>query len=266
MNIRIGFALFFVRLGRFIQTLALSVMRPDDLVQFSQEHYSSLSSVEGWTADALVDTWLTSDEKILLKKIPIDKGHLLLLGMGGGREAVPLAQEGFEVTGVDFVSDMVEKAKESAAKQGLVIKGLVQDISRLDVPQQTYELVWFSGSLYSCIPTRKRRIAMLKKIHTALKSGGYCLCQCHLSRSGKKYPLPDVFRKIFAWMTLGHIRYEPGDVLWGNSEFLHEFSSLDELRSEFSQAGFSFIDSHIYEGGVRVGAILKKIESTSILD
>jgi len=258
MKIRIRFAHFFIRVGRFIQTLAVPVMRPDDLIRFSQEHYSLLRTVQGWTADDLVATWLTPDEKILLEKIPVRTGHLLLLGMGGGREAIPLAEKGFEVTGVDFVTDMVEKAKESASRHGLTIKGLVQDISRLDVPSNTFDLVWFSGSLYSCVPTRKRRVTMLKMIHDSLKTSGYCLCQGHLSRDQKKISIQDIFRKLFAWITLGHIHYESGDKLWGNNEFVHEFSSLDEMRSEFSEAGFFIMDSHIYEAGLRGAVILKK--------
>ena len=266
MKIRIGLARFFIRLGRFIQTLAVPVMRPDDLIRFSQDHYSLSQSIQGWTADILVDTWLTPDEKILLEKIPLKKGTLLLLGMGGGREAIPLAKKGFEVTGIDFVSGMVERATENASRHGLKINGLVQDISRLNVPSGSFDLVWFSGSMYSCIPTRKRRIAMLKKIHATLKPGGICLCQGHLSRDNKRHIFQDAVLKSFAWLTLGHLQYESGDKLWGNTEFVHEFFSLNEMKSELNEAGFFVSDIHVYEAGLRAGVILKKSASYSSTD
>lgn len=53
--------------------------------------------------------------KITSEKIPLKQGRVLVLCMGGGREAIALAQRGFEVVGVDFVPEVLEKARENAA-------------------------------------------------------------------------------------------------------------------------------------------------------
>ena len=53
---------------------------------------------------------LNDDEQKLLAELPEATGkNLLLLGVGGGREAIPLAGMGFRVTGVDYAAAMVER-------------------------------------------------------------------------------------------------------------------------------------------------------------
>ncbi|MBW1887914.1 MAG: hypothetical protein JRI52_06130, partial [Deltaproteobacteria bacterium] len=112
MRPRIILGRFLIRLGRFINSLAVVVMRPDDLVEFGRQTYANPESVENLCRVETVDLGLTSDETGLLEKTPLKKGRLLLLGVGGGREAIPLARMGFDVTGVDFVRDLVERSIE----------------------------------------------------------------------------------------------------------------------------------------------------------
>src|SRR5512136_727202 len=107
MHLRISFGRFLLRTGRFIQSLAVMVMKPGDLVEFTRRTYADPRSQNGWTAPALVDTGLSASERELLDRIPFRRGKLLVLGVGGGREAIPLAKMGFEVTGVDFVPELV---------------------------------------------------------------------------------------------------------------------------------------------------------------
>jgi hypothetical protein len=63
---------------------------------------------------------------------------------------------------------MVERARETAARRGLTIEGLVQEISQLDVPAGCYDVVWLSTAMYSCVPTRAKRVEMLQRIGRAL--------------------------------------------------------------------------------------------------
>jgi SAM-dependent methyltransferase len=232
-------------------------MRPDDLVEFSLQHYARPESVNGWGQKDLVDAGLYPQETALLERLPIKKGRLLLLGVGGGREAIPLAQMGFEVTGVDFVSEMVEKARENAVRHGVEIEGLVQEISKLEVPTGFYDIVWLSAAMYSCVPTRKKRIEMLRRIRRALRPGGYFVCQFHRDTRGRSSRKVEFARKLFAFLTLGNRWYEKGDMLWGNVEFIHTFSSEDELKSEFDEGGFEVVHTDIPEGWARGGAVLR---------
>jgi SAM-dependent methyltransferase len=235
------------------------VMRPDDLVEFGRQKYARPRSVTGWSQDDLLKPGLLPDEMALLEKLPLKAGRLLLLGVGGGREAIPLAQMGFEVTGVDFVPGMVEKARENAARHGLEIEGLVQEISKLDVPADSYDVVWLSSALYSCVPTRNRRVEMLRQIAQALRPGGYCVCQFHWDTIIEHSPKVELARRIVAYLTLGNLSYEKGDMLWGSVEFIHGFLTEEELRSEFEAGGVDMVHLHIPEGRIpRGGAVLVK--------
>jgi hypothetical protein len=48
-------------------------------------------------------------------------------------------------------------------------------------------------------------------------------------------------RRLFAALTLGNLAYEPGDMLWHDVEYVHEFSSEDVLRSELEEGGLSVL-------------------------
>lgn len=246
-----------IRLGKFISSLAVAVMRPDDLVEFGRETYAHPGQVEEFSKGGMVTSGLSPDEKTLLEAIPLNGGRVLLLGVGGGREAIPLARTGFEVTGVDFIPDLVEKAVENAKNEGLKISGLVQEISNLHVPDRSYEVVWLSFRLYSSVPTRRRRIEMLRKIREALSPGGYFVCQ-FLWDTGKGPSRKVVFfRKIVALLSLGNIRYEAGDRLWNHAEFMHAFSTEEALRREFAEAGFEVDHIRISEKMMSGGAVLR---------
>ena len=233
-------------------------MRPDDLIEFSRQFYANPHLVEGLTQEEHTPPELYADEVTLLGKLPKTGGALLLLGVGGGREAIPLARLGFAVTGVDFVPAMVERAKANAARHGLSIEGLVQEISSLNLPAASYEVAWLAAAMYSCVPGRSRRVAMLERIRDTLVPGGHFICQFFWRPSPTDSPRGRLLRKAIAGLTLGNFTYEPGDMLLGNHEFIHAFGSADAVRDEFLAAGFEVTHLQVPQRGVRGGAILKR--------
>ena len=261
MGLRIKFARFLIRLGRFIQSLALMVMKPDDLVEFSRQTYERTDNVESWSTDEIIESGLDDQESALLEKIPLKDGKLLLLGVGGGREAIYLAKKGFEVTGMDFSGGMVKSAIENAKKRGVTISGLVQEISQLDVPDSSYDIVWISTAMYSSIPTRKRRLQMLQKISKALVSGGYFVCQFHWDAGMNVSRKSEFIKNVVSFLTLGNLQYEKGDMLWHNLEFIHAFSNEGDLRSELEEAHLRIEHLQIPEEHMRGGAVLMKGDS-----
>ncbi len=246
MKPRITLGHFLIRIGGFIQSLAVTVMRPDDLVEVSQQKYARSDVINSWGEKDWVNSGLGADEIAFLEKIPLKKGRVLILGVGGGREAIQLARLGYEVTGLDFVPEMVEKARENARRHGVNIEGIVQEFSELDVPAESYNIVWISEMMYSCVPTRKRRVEMLKKIRKALRPGAYFVCQCSCNPNSRPRK-GELLRRTFAFLTLGNFWYEKGDMLWSNMEFVHTFTSEDEFRLEVEDGGFEVFYIHIPE-------------------
>jgi SAM-dependent methyltransferase len=244
MRPRVLMGHFLIRLGRFIQDLAIMIMRPHDLMEFSRQSYTKPRSVNAWGQKDLVDSGLNPDEKRLLNDLSLKEGRILLLGVGGGREAIALARKNYEVTGVDFIPGMVDKAKENAAICGLKIEGLVQEISKLDVPANSYDIVWLSAGSYSSVPTKKRRQEMLKRIGRALKPEGYFVYPFRWALRFEFSPKVQTLRKLFAVFTLGNMEYEKGDMLYNNNEFVHAFSTVEEIRLEFEEGGFEVVHIH----------------------
>lgn len=245
MSKRIKKAKSIVEFGYLLNSLAFMVMRTEDLVAYSQQIYKSPTSITKWGGENSLKDELNNEEKQFLTKLPQKSGDLLMLGLGGGREAIPLARLGFSVTGVDFVPSMIENALENARKAGVRIKGLIQEFSSLNVPPESYDVVWFSTDLYSCIPTREKRIHALQMIFQALRPGGCCICQFNYSEEP-----PDKhkerLKRILARLSGGNLAYEVGDHMsWGYIGFSHTFKENDTLCEEFKAAGFELLDLQI---------------------
>jgi SAM-dependent methyltransferase len=258
MRFRIHLARFLLQLGDLIKTLPVVVMKPDDLVEFSRQAYARSNNVEGWAEDALVDSGLSADELDLLAAFPGKSGDLLLLGVGGGRDAIPLARMGFRVTGVDYVTAMIDRAKKNAISRGVTLDGLVQEISQLDLPAHSYDLVWLSAAMYSCVPTRARRVEMVRRIARTLKPGGYFLFQFHWNPQLKYTARSRFVRRLITACTLGNFAYEEGDILWLNVEFVHAFATQDAIRSEIEEGGLSVLRIQTSPSSVRGSAVCIK--------
>jgi len=248
----------FLRLGRLIQSLAVAVMRPDDLVRFSRQTYQQSDSIAYWSSGEFVASGLYAPEAALLESLPVKQGRLLLLGVGGGREAIPLVQAGFAVTGVDYLAEFTEAAREQARRRGLSLDTLVGDISQLDLPASSFDVIWFSHAIYSLVPTRQRRITMLKTLHSALAEQGKVVCQFHWDPSVHRKKTQAGLAKLLAFITWGNLHYQNGDMLWRNSEFLHAFATEQDFTQECVEAGFKVESFKIFPGWPRGGAILSK--------
>lgn len=179
MKLRISFARFLIHLGRWIQLLAVTVMKPDNQIEFSRQNYSMPNEVKTWSDKQWIESGLTHEEDLLVKKLPIEKGNLLILGTGGGREAIFFAQKGINVTVVDFIPEMIEETRKNAKAYGVKINVIHQEISELKTPDNHYDFIWASMGLYSSVSTKKRRVKMLKDLYRTLKPGGHIFCMFH---------------------------------------------------------------------------------------
>jgi hypothetical protein len=63
---------------------------------------------------------------------------------------------------------------------------------------------------------------------------------------------------------MGNLQYEPGDRLAGDSEFIHVFSSEDEMRPEFEEGGFEVVTIQTSRESRVGGAVLRKPGEKSV--
>ncbi len=241
-----------------IGSMAILAMRPDALVRFGHATYSRRDQVPDWTDPRWTGQGLSVTERELLSRLPFPGGELLLLGIGTGREVPELAARGFRITGIDFVEEYVRLAVENARRNGFAVTGRVADISRAELPVQAFQTVWFSHAMYSVVPTRKRRVAMLRRIRSALVDDGLLVCQFHMDPAVHRGPIHILLRRIAGGLMLGNTAYESGDFLWRDSEFLHAFRDFKDVEGELNQAGFRAIHFVTDAGKQRCGIIAEK--------
>jgi SAM-dependent methyltransferase len=120
--------------------------------------------------DETLDAWLRDG--------PLGEGRALELGCGPGRNARRLAEAGYEVDAVD----RSPAAIAWAAERGTGVRFHQADIFAMDLPHETYDLVYDSGCLHHLAP--HRRLSYLGLLDRRLKPGGHFGVACFAAGSG----------------------------------------------------------------------------------
>src|SRR5262245_57704190 len=101
-------------------------------------------------------------------------GNLLDLGCGPGRFAVPLAQKGFKVTGVDRTQLLLDRGKEHANSQGVNVEWVREDMRQFVRPN-TFDLVISMFTTFGYFEDMIENRAVLQNVFESLVSGGIFL-------------------------------------------------------------------------------------------
>ena len=82
----------------------------------------------------------------------IPPGRAIALGCGVGREAIYLAQHGFEVIGVDFSPTAIKRARRRAQEEGVNVTFVIDDLTDLNQVNGTFDLVLDFGAINDLPP------------------------------------------------------------------------------------------------------------------
>ena len=93
---------------------------------------------------------------------------VLCVAAGQGRNALYLAKQGFDVTALDISSVGLEQLSRTATKQHLSIQTICGDITKLDLGQNTWDIV----TCFFMHAPKETRIPFYKKVPDALKAQG----------------------------------------------------------------------------------------------
>jgi len=111
----------------------------------------------------------------MIKKENILPCKTLEIGCGTGSNAIWLAQNNFDVTGIDFSSLAIEKAKTKSRKKGVKIQFFVEDFLEQDQEQEKggpdFEFVFDRGCFHS-FDKKDDRKAFAENVSFYLKQGG----------------------------------------------------------------------------------------------
>jgi SAM-dependent methyltransferase len=120
--------------------------------------------------------WTTQANRFLVAHAAdLTPGRALDLACGEGRNAVWLAERGWQVDGVDFSDVALTKARELAAARGVEIAWTQADLLEYQPEQERYDLVLV---FYLQLPAPERR-RIIRAAADAVAAGGMLLLVAH---------------------------------------------------------------------------------------
>jgi SAM-dependent methyltransferase len=144
-------------------------------------------------------------------------GTALDLGMGEGRNAIYLAQQGWQVTGVDLSDVAVSQANEHAASFGVRINTVIDGLDHYDFGQNRWDLIvlFYMHAWYSDARPRSSQ-----RIYEALKPGGLLVVEGFAGSEGYLFHANELLRD-FADLKI--LRYEDieGEADWAPGKKSH---------------------------------------------
>lgn len=109
----------------------------------------------------------------------LPRGKALVLAMEEGRNAVFLAQHGFEVTGIDFSDEAIRKAKRLARKRNVKLNVVNADLNTYSIEPESYDVI---------VAVEFYRPRLINEIKKGLKKGGAVVWESHTTDHAKNVP------------------------------------------------------------------------------
>jgi tellurite methyltransferase len=113
----------------------------------------------------------------------LEKGKVLDLGCGQGRDAIPLARIGFAVIGIDSSKVGIEQMNRIAKTENLNLNGKVTNIFEFDSFDE-FDFVLLDSMFHFTKNDRKKETEFIKGIISKIKNG--CLIVFCIQDTGKK--------------------------------------------------------------------------------
>lgn len=120
-----------------------------------------------------------SDLKFYKKWLPKNKNaRILELCCGTGRLTIPIAKDGYNISGVDITSSMLEQAKVKALEADLEVEFIEADIRTLDLPEK-YDLIFIPFNSIHHLYQTKDLFKALNAVKNLLTENGVFLFDCY---------------------------------------------------------------------------------------
>ncbi|MBU0984711.1 MAG: methyltransferase domain-containing protein [candidate division Zixibacteria bacterium] len=115
--------------------------------------------------------------EFLLEELSLPSGSAILdVGCGTGRHSVELAKRGYQMTGVDLSTGMLEQARRAAEAAGVELELIECDATRMTLGRSFDAVICLCEGSFGLIGLEEdpveHDLAILRSIHNALKPGG----------------------------------------------------------------------------------------------
>jgi SAM-dependent methyltransferase len=172
---------------------------------------------------------------------------VLLIGCGSGRDLLPLAERGCQMTGIDPSREGLTIAERLLHARGLsatLIRGFFENLT----VTQTFDVAIFSYYCYGEMPMATRRIAALTKAAALLKPGGHVVVS-HAAGISRPRSILVRLGQVAGTLARSDWRLEPGDFVSDSRQrsqsfsFTHVFEA-GELEREAATANLRIVFRH----------------------
>jgi SAM-dependent methyltransferase len=99
-------------------------------------------------------------------------GPVLEIACGTGRVAIPIARQGFAVTGLDVVPAMLDRARFKAEAAGLSVRWVEGDARDFDLDSERFRLIFLTGNAFQAFLTNADQEALLGRVRAHLHDEG----------------------------------------------------------------------------------------------
>lgn len=126
----------------------------------------------------------------LVKNREIEPGRALDIGCGRGENAIMLAMNGCDVTGIDLAESAISDAKVKAVKHNVKVNFIVGNVLQIDrlFEEEKFDVIIDSGLFH--VMTDEERPIFVKQVYGVLKKGGKYFMLCFSDKEPGKYELP----------------------------------------------------------------------------
>lgn len=164
-----------------------------DEIKYPEPDPNKKSPQEVWNTRYAGDRYLFGKEPVLSLKNNLDhlkRGRTLDIAMGEGRNAVFLAQNGFQVEGVDCSSVAIEKVGKLAAEKGVQVEAKTQNLDFFLMPLMKYDTILMTYY--------RPQARFFSEIRRGLVAGGTFLLEAYTVDQAKHAPNPNLdFEECF---------------------------------------------------------------------
>lgn len=170
----------------------------------------------------------------MLPKLPTDPNlNILDAGCQSGRFAIPLAQAGHAVTGVDINTHWIERCRAHCAEAGVQMELLCEDIRDAipRFPRRSFDVVLCTELLYTTPDFRD----ILKGFRPLLRNGGRLIAS-HRTR----YYMLSMLMRYRKLDTAETVLHSSEGVINGN---YYNWYDEHELRKIYADAGFRIVQT-----------------------
>ncbi|MBZ5588966.1 MAG: class I SAM-dependent methyltransferase [Acidobacteriia bacterium] len=187
----------------------------------------NLSGLQGWEED-------------IIRRHFASCRSVLVASAGGGREAIALRRQGFEVDAFDCTDGLVATANHLADAEGVPLRFVLAEPDAVPGGFGTFDAAVIGWGGYMHVPRRESRVAFLRQLRGHLRATAPLLVSFF-----ERNPSARRFRYIRAIASaVRRVRFsrepvELGDSLAGS--FDHHFTR-DELSSELEAGGFEMVE------------------------